>query len=118
MKPRVRFAPVEAVSEYVAEVSGQALACRDQGHTWRVYDIDGDSDSGFTRYYRCACKALLEQGLDADGLIVSRRIKYPKGYQMPAGTGRLSREGRGTIRLASAQSDLRAIMMRRQKRAS
>lgn len=117
-RSKVRFAPADVVKGYIAEASGQVLACRDQKHAWKLYDIEGDSDTGFIRYYRCACKAMLKQTLDPHGYVVSRQTKYPKGYQMPPGTGRLSREGQGIIRIASAEADLRMMASRKLKRAS
>ncbi len=115
-RSKVRFAPAEAVEDYVAEVSGQVLACRDQKHKWKLYDIEGDRDTGFVRIFRCACKAMLRQTLDPQGYVVHRQTKYPQGYQMPAGTGRLSREGNAIIRLASAEADMRVIAMRKASR--
>ncbi|MFI0265704.1 hypothetical protein [Streptomyces luteogriseus] len=116
-RKQVRFAPVDAVQEYIHDAPGQVLACRDTKHAWKLKDIEGDRETGFVRYYRCACKATLIQTIDANGFVVGRRTKYPKGYQMPAGTGRLDREGQGLIRIASAEADLRAVMMRKAMRS-
>lgn len=117
-RKKVAFAPVDAVKEYIDTAPGQVLACRDQKHAWKLKDIEGDRETGFIRYYRCACKATLIQTIDANGYVVSRRTKYPKGYQMPSGTGRLSREGQGLIRIASADADLRAVLMRKAMRST
>lgn len=113
---QVRFAPVEAVEDFIAEAPGQVLACRDRKHGWKLLDIEGERGAGFIRYYRCACKAVLKQTIAANGLVVSRLTKYPKNYQMPPGTGRMSRETQGLIRLASAEADLRTFMMRKAAR--
>ena len=113
----VHFASLEDVAEYAAEISSQVLVCRDEKHRWRLYDIEGDSKTGFTRYHRCACKAMRVQTLDADGYIVSTRTDYPKGYQLPAGTGRLSRDGNALLRLASAQQAAMRFNVKAARRA-
>lgn len=94
------------------------IICRDEGHKWKRYDVDGDSKNGFTRYYRCACKAMRVQMITATGYIVGSRIDYPKGYQMPEGTGRISRDGNAALRVASTQQDLARRNLKAARKAS
>jgi hypothetical protein len=115
----VRFAPAEAVEDWVATASAEARKCRDRGHhRWGddPYDVEGNRRKGFIRYYKCKCKALLAQYLDADGLVVDSKIQYPDGYLLPKGSGRLSRQDRGLIRLTNIEEQQRRIAMRAVKK--
>jgi hypothetical protein len=123
-RSKVRFAPAAAVEDYLAEAPAQALKCRDKGHRWgdEPYDIEGSRRKGFVRFWKCKCGAMLEEHLDTHGVPLpgETKLKYPEGYLMPKGTGRLSREDRGQIRLANIEAQQHRLALRalKQKKAS
>jgi hypothetical protein len=84
-------------------LSDAYIMCRDMGHTWRPFRARFDPEvNGYQRVLRCGrCKTEREQTISASGLILSGHYNYPDGYSLPAGTGRLTGEGRGALRLES-----------------
>jgi hypothetical protein len=111
VRSAVHFAPLKAVDKYLETAPEEALECRDGGHLWgKPLDIEGDSKRGYIRYFKCrSCEALRDQYLDEHGLVIRNVLRYPEGYLMPAGSGRLSREGRGAIRLATTLSEIQRL---------
>lgn len=93
----------EQVAEWSHDLSDNYLLCRDLGHTWRPFNARWDPEQdGYIRVLRCSrCKTERSQLLSATGMVDSGSYDYPDGYQAPPGTGRLTGEGRGALRLES-----------------
>jgi hypothetical protein len=93
----------QEVQAWADELPDRYLLCRDLGHTWKPFTARWDAEArAYVRELKCSrCKAIRSQHLDAYGSVVSGGYDYPDGYQAPAGTGRITGDGRGALRLSS-----------------
>jgi hypothetical protein len=92
-------AGLDAVIDYAARLDSQALDCRARGHRWDSHRVTYDRQAKeYDEQEVCSCGATRHTTYDADGYITGRRIGYPEGYLMPAGSGRITRSGRAAIR--------------------
>lgn len=82
------------------DVSGLThIACRDLGHAWDPRQARR-TDTGFERTMVCLrCEAERKQKLDHRGWPAGATYGYPEGYLAPKGSGRMTREDRGAMRL-------------------
>lgn len=102
------FAEVGAVRAYAAKLSPGQLQCRDFGHNWSHHKAARRSDGGFDRTLLCRqCGTRRVQILDRYGRVEASHYGYAEGYAMPAGTGRISSDDKGVLRLASIEHTLR-----------
>jgi hypothetical protein len=112
------FAEVDAVRDYAAGLSFQQLQCRDFGHNWRPHTATRRDDGGFDRVLVCRCHAQRHQILDSYGRIVGSHYAYPDGYQMPRGSGRISSDDKGILRIASIEESSRRSDSKRGKKSA
>lgn len=93
----------QAVADWSHQLSDSYILCRDMGHTWRPFMariIEGGN--AYDRTLRCGrCKTERAQTISTNGLILSGNYNYPDGYQTPKGSGRITGNGRGALRLES-----------------
>jgi len=113
-----KFADVETVRDYAAGLSFQQLQCRDFGHNWRPHTAERRADGGFDRILVCRCHARRHQVLDSYGRIVSSHYEYPEGYQLPRGSGRISSDDKGILRIASIEENSRRASSRRERQSA
>ncbi|WP_037569927.1 hypothetical protein [Phaeacidiphilus oryzae] len=106
MRVSTQFADTDAVRDYATGLTFQQLQCRDFGHNWRPHTAMRRDDGGFDRTLVCKCKARRVQVLDSYGRIVATHYEYPDGYQMPKGSGRISSDDKGILRIASIEQDV------------
>lgn len=77
--------------------------CRDLGHSWRA--INAWKERGiFIETLQCSrCSCEKDRGFHPKTgalLQINRRTKYPEGYLLPKGSGRMTQEDRAAIRLS------------------
>jgi len=107
MEPLLRLedgtADVQAVANWSSDLPDSFLMCRDMGHTWRPFTARFSADeNAYDRTLRCGrCKTERQQVIGMDGTILSGVYLYPDGYLSPAGSGRITGDGRGALRLES-----------------
>lgn len=78
---------------------GKFLLCRDLMHAWAPHTAK-KVKGGYLRTLRCArCRSIKEQTLDKWGYVTGSKMLYVEGYLMPAGSGRLSKNDRASLRL-------------------
>lgn len=77
------------------------LICRDISHLWTSFTarrIDGHIE----RVLQCGrCETRKIQKLNSKGFIVSTKYAYPAAFLRPAGMGRLTKDDRAKVRLAT-----------------
>ncbi|MYV98002.1 hypothetical protein [Streptomyces sp. SID3343] len=114
---KIHEADLDRVATYAAELPNAWLLCRELGHNWGPHSARVVDGGGFDRVLRCRrCPTRRHQVLDAYGRIVSNSYDYPEGYQMPAGQGRITGDGRGVLRVTSIRHDIEAADQRAAKR--
>jgi hypothetical protein len=118
VRPATHFAETDAVRDYASGLSNQQLQCRDFGHNWRPHTAARRDDGGYDRSLVCRCKARRIQVLDSYGRIVATHYEYPDGYQLPKGTGRISSDDKGVLRLASIEQNMEVPRPRKTARSS
>jgi|UPI00055CEBCE hypothetical protein len=118
MLSATHFADTDSVRDYASGLSHQQLQCRDFGHNWRPHTATRRGDGGYDRTLVCRCKARRIQVLDSYGRIVNTHYEYPEGYQMPKGSGRISSDDKGVLRLASIEQNLEATTPRKTGRGA
>jgi len=105
----IRTADLDVVAGYAEKLPNAWLLCRELGHNWAPHSARVTEDGGFDRILRCRrCPTKRHQILDSYGRIMSNQYDYPEGYQMPAGQGRITGDGRGVLRVASIRHDIAA----------
>lgn len=100
-KPPVRFAPLDEIEEFAAELPEEFLLCREMGHRWLPYQAALNDDGTYHRALRCPrCKTRKEQDISGRGVVLSTQYQHPEGY-LHQGMGRIAGDGRGLLRLES-----------------
>lgn len=88
------------VKRLARNLTDEALACRDVGHTWRMYRLV-KVRGGYNRDLFCpTCKTSRHEFINRNGEKLSTHYTYPDGYQIK-GVGRLMGNARNTLRLES-----------------
>lgn len=115
MESEIHYADTEEVREYAAGIKSAWFICRERGHNMLDHDGWGLEDGLSARVLRCTrCRTTCEQVVDAEGeVLTTKPYKYPKGYQLPRGTGRIAGTARGVFRLANMQ---RSLLSRAERR--
>lgn len=104
----IRFADLGDIEAYAAGIPAAWNECRETGHNLRPYDVNPLEGGGYERIRRCSrCRALRTDTLDRDFTILHYSYKYPEGYQMEKGHGRVSSEGRAVFRGANVLAEAR-----------
>ena len=99
--------------EAIAELSAEALVCRDLMHAWMPYTAgpirDGKRLTGYERVLRCrVCTTDRIEVLNTWGGIVSRHYNYPDNY-LVKGVGRFSGDYKDRARLENVLQSMRAL---------
>jgi hypothetical protein len=97
-------ADVQAVVSWSSGLPDSFIMCRDMGHMWRPFmaRISPEWQNAYDRTLRCGrCKTERAQVIGLDGQILRSGYVYTDGYLTPLGSGRITGEGRGALRLES-----------------
>lgn len=104
----IRFADLGDIEAYAAGIPAAWNECRETGHNLRPLDANPVEGGGWERTRRCSrCRAVRTDVLDSNFLILQSSYKYPDGYQMEKGHGRISSEGRSIFRGANVLAEAR-----------
>lgn len=95
----------EEVAGFAASLSISHLHCRELGHNWRPWVARWvDEDNSYERALRCTrCRTERWETIGASGAKLGAHYKYPDGYIVEHGMGRIVGEGRDQLRLESMQ---------------
>lgn len=107
---------VDEVAAWSADLPDQMIQCRDFGHSWRAWSATYTEDNSIARALRCTrCRTERIEHLSMSGAKLTGRYRYPDGYQVPAGVGRLDGDSRNALRL---QSTMRLVIRANTKKVS
>jgi hypothetical protein len=89
------------VASWAGKLPMESALCRDLLHAWQPKDAWWDKDrKEYRRVLKCArCTTERWSWVTTSGIQYGNRYKYPQGYRAPDGTGFLSKDERGAIRL-------------------
>lgn len=96
------FASPSEVGAFAAKLPENFLLCREIGHNWKPWAAQWvPEDQCYERVLRCTrCKTRRNQTLSSQGAVIASNYEYPDGYEHK-GFGRISGQGRDTLRLES-----------------
>ena len=102
------YARARDVEDAAQEWSVEVLKCRTLGHAWEQYDGRKRTRGTFDVMYRCErlCGVRKHEIWNSRGVVIKSVILYPRtldgaqAYLMPPGSGRISREDKGILRIA------------------
>ena len=88
--------------------------CRDYRHAWEPMDA-GKEPGGWWRIMRCSrCRSTREEHLNKRGEIIdgvagkNRKYQYVPGFLRKPGSGRMTEEEKGALRLYDIQQVIKA----------
>lgn len=101
------LAAVSDVQAHMREVPSKWLQCRLERHLLRKVDAGRYPDGDYWRVRECRrCYTLRYDDIDDEGYIMQTSYKYPDGYQLEPGTGRMGADGFAAMRMADLQGDI------------
>jgi len=89
------------VAEWASGLDMEKALCRDLLHAWQPHDAWYDRDKHeYRRILRCVrCQTERRSWVTQQGLQHGTSYVYREGYRAPTGTGFMSAEERGAIRM-------------------
>lgn len=101
------LADVSDVQAHVSAIPRKWLQCRREHHSLRKLDAGRYADGDYWRVRECRrCYTLRYDDIDEEGYVIQTSYRYPKGYQMEPGTGRMGADSHAYMRLLELQDDI------------
>ncbi|MFE6739750.1 hypothetical protein [Streptomyces tubercidicus] len=101
------FADVSDVQAHMSAIPSKWRECRLDRHILRKVDAGRYPDGDYWRVRECRrCHTRRWDDIDAEGYIIQKSYKYPDGYQLEPGSGRMGADSRAAERMADLQGDI------------
>lgn len=100
----IMLADVSDVQAHLSAIPRKWIQCRVRRHDFRDLTAGRYPDGDYWAVLECRrCRTLRYEDLDDEGYLLQVSYRYPDGYQLEPGTGRVGADGRAAMRIAHIQ---------------